>query len=142
MVDAVVQGLTRLDIKVPDGAKAATHNKKETRTSYQITDQGAVVEQQISIPIPAAPAAASAEETKEVIAKPEPPAQATPAPIPPKLTLEEVAKHSSPTDCWIVLEDCVYNITDYIKQHPGKDKILLGAGKDATELFKKYHAYI
>jgi cytochrome b involved in lipid metabolism len=59
------------------------------------------------------------------------------------LTLDEVAKHKTQNDCWMVIEDCVYNLTDYLKQHPGgAQKLMMGAGKDATQLFRKYHAYI
>ena len=53
--------------------------------------------------------------------------------------MDEIKKHKKRDDCWLVIEDCVYNVTDYISQHPGGDRILEGAGKDATQLFKKYH---
>lgn len=52
-------------------------------------------------------------------------------------TLEEVSKHNSKGDCWFVVEGKVYNVTDFIAsgRHPGRDTILEGCGKDATELF-------
>ena len=53
--------------------------------------------------------------------------------------MEEISKHKTRNDCWLVIEDCVYNVTNYINEHPGRDRILEGAGKDATQLFKKYH---
>ena len=37
----------------------------------------------------------------------------------------------------------VYNITPYIKYHPGGVQyIMKGAGRDATALFNKYHAWV
>lgn len=54
-----------------------------------------------------------------------------------QFTLEDVAKHSTPDDCWIVIEGMVYDVTAYIAQqrHPGGAAILGGCGKDATEFF-------
>ena len=37
----------------------------------------------------------------------------------------------------------VYNITRYLKFHPGGVPwIMKGAGRDSTELFQKYHAWV
>ena len=37
----------------------------------------------------------------------------------------------------------VYNVTPYIRFHPGGVKyIMMGAGRDATALFNKYHAWV
>lgn len=51
----------------------------------------------------------------------------------PTISMEEVKKHSTNTDCWSVVDELVYNVTNYIPFHPGgKKKIMLGAGRDAT----------
>lgn len=52
-------------------------------------------------------------------------------------TLDEVAKHSSREDCWMAVEGKVYDVTKYIASgmHKGKDAILMGCGKDATEIY-------
>ena len=56
------------------------------------------------------------------------------------VTLDEVKKHNKETDAWIVIDDNVYNITDYIDKHPGgKESILKYAGKDATKAFYQIH---
>lgn len=34
-------------------------------------------------------------------------------------TWEEVTKHQSPTDAWVVLDGRVYDITTFVKSHPG-----------------------
>lgn len=47
----------------------------------------------------------------------------------------EVAQHASSTDCWMIIEGSVYDVTAYIPQHPGRDRILEGCGTDATDLF-------
>ncbi len=50
-------------------------------------------------------------------------------------TLEDVAGHASATDCWMAIDGQVYNVTDYITQHPGGAQIIQGCGVDASELF-------
>merc|ERR1740130_1029143 len=55
-------------------------------------------------------------------------------------TLAEVAKHTSKTDCWVVVDNQVLNVTDFLKDHPGGElAILTFAGKDATEEFNMIH---
>lgn len=49
--------------------------------------------------------------------------------------MDEVVKHASREDCWILIEGKVYDVTKFIPMHKGKDAILMGCGKDATELF-------
>lgn len=53
------------------------------------------------------------------------------------LTMDEVAKHNTPQDCWMVIEGTVYDVTPFIAagMHPGGEAILEGCGIDATELF-------
>ncbi|KAL4439910.1 hypothetical protein ABPG75_002911 [Micractinium tetrahymenae] len=59
------------------------------------------------------------------------------------ITLEEVAQHNTRDDCWTVLRGKVYNITPYLRFHPGGIPLLLKvAGKDGTALFTKYHAWV
>lgn len=59
------------------------------------------------------------------------------------ISMKEVRQHKSRDDCWLVYAGKVYNATPYIKFHPGgADYIMLGAGKDATALFNKYHRWV
>ncbi len=54
--------------------------------------------------------------------------------------IAEVAKHATKDDCWIAIEDRVYDVTDYVKNgfHPGGDAIVNGCGKDTTQMFSKH----
>merc|ERR1719210_1491986 len=74
------------------------------------------------------------------------PAKASKAAAPAKssggggITMAEVAKHTSKTDCWVVLHDRVLNVTSFLSQHPGGElAILTFAGKDATAEFDMIH---
>jgi cytochrome b involved in lipid metabolism len=48
-------------------------------------------------------------------------------------TRQEVAQHKQLDDCWIVVGGEVYNISSWLKRHPGGARILMHyAGEDAT----------
>lgn len=49
--------------------------------------------------------------------------------------LTDVAQHNTKTDCWMAIDSQVYDVTDYVGQHPGGNNILQGCGKDASSLF-------
>ncbi|MBS3094383.1 cytochrome b5 domain-containing protein [Candidatus Pacearchaeota archaeon] len=52
------------------------------------------------------------------------------------LTLVEVAKHNSLTDCWMIIEGKVYDVTSFAGSHPGgNNELVKGCGKDATSIF-------
>ena len=56
------------------------------------------------------------------------------------ITLEEVAKHSSSSDCYTVIDGSVYDVTNFFGKHPGWDKNLAKTcWIDATELFNNAH---
>lgn len=60
-----------------------------------------------------------------------------------KITKAELAEHCTQFDCWTAYNGKVYNITQYLPYHPGGDKkLMLGAGKDSTELFNRYHKWV
>merc|ERR1719444_708758 len=55
-------------------------------------------------------------------------------------TLEEVAKHTTKSDCWVVVNGQVLNVTNFLSDHPGGElAILTFAGKDASEEFNMIH---
>jgi len=68
------------------------------------------------------------------------------AKAPPKaggkvLTMEEVEKHNTDDDCWIVVKDRVYDATKYLDSHPGgRSSITIASGSDATDDFEALHS--
>jgi len=57
--------------------------------------------------------------------------------------IAEIRKHDGPEDFWSVIRGKVYNLTPYMKYHPGGIDILMKtAGNDGTVLFDKYHAWV
>lgn len=59
---------------------------------------------------------------------------------PVKLSGEEVAKHNSKDDCWVIIHGRAYDVTEFMPEHPGGPRIILKyAGKDATEEYEPIH---
>lgn len=55
----------------------------------------------------------------------------------PYYTMEEVKQHAEAGECWMVIDDKVYDLTEFVNMHPGGKAILEGCGKDATKLFEE-----
>ena len=56
-------------------------------------------------------------------------------------TLDEIKKHNTEEDCWIIVNNRVYDCTEYLELHPGGiDSITINAGHDATEDFVAIHS--
>lgn len=54
-------------------------------------------------------------------------------------TLEEVAQHNKDGDCWLVIDGNVYDVSNFMNDHPGGGSLLLnasGPGQDASEPFE------
>ncbi|XP_028132772.1 cytochrome b5 [Diabrotica virgifera virgifera] len=53
------------------------------------------------------------------------------------ITLEEVSRHDTDKDCWVVIYDRVYDITEFLDEHPGGSEVLLEyAGREASAAFR------
>jgi flavocytochrome c len=61
--------------------------------------------------------------------------------IPEKeFTMEEVAKHNTKEDLWVVVKGVVMDLTNWLDDHPGGPQALLNfMGRDATEEFEMLH---
>lgn len=69
----------------------------------------------------------------------------TPTSIPtnstPALTRSEVAKHTSQNDCYLIINNKVYNVSSFFGSHPGgNERILEYCGKEATGIFASIHS--
>ena len=57
------------------------------------------------------------------------------------VSAQDVSKHNTPEDCWIVINDQVLDVTGFASEHPGGPSLLLKyAGRDATKPYAEYHA--
>ncbi|KAI0848762.1 FMN-dependent dehydrogenase-domain-containing protein [Daldinia vernicosa] len=57
------------------------------------------------------------------------------------LDAAELAKHNTPSSCWIVVSGKVYDVTPYLRDHPGGPAILVkNGGTDATVEFRAIHS--
>ncbi|TDZ35032.1 Cytochrome b2 [Colletotrichum spinosum] len=58
-----------------------------------------------------------------------------------EISLTDLSRHNTKTDCWIAVHSKVWDITDFISEHPGGPSVLLKcAGSNATAIFDKVHA--
>lgn len=54
--------------------------------------------------------------------------------------MAELSQHNKDTDCWIAVDGVVYDVTKFLKAHPGgKNVIVSSSGKDVTSEFYGYH---
>lgn len=57
-----------------------------------------------------------------------------------QISMSEVEDNDSAESCWAVIDDTVYDLTDWVLRHPGgADRIEQLCGTDATELFTQQH---
>ncbi|CAG8522939.1 13426_t:CDS:2 [Ambispora gerdemannii] len=56
-------------------------------------------------------------------------------------TMAQVAKHDNENDCWIVIDNKVYDCTKFLALHPGgADSITINAGTDCSDEFNAIHS--
>jgi cytochrome b involved in lipid metabolism len=59
----------------------------------------------------------------------------------PTYTLEDIAVHNNVDSCWTAIKCNVYDLTDFITQHPGGERgVLKTCGKDGTQDFLGAHS--
>ena len=56
------------------------------------------------------------------------------------ISAAELRSHRGPDSCWICIDGIVYDVTRFMKDHPGGKKVLLSVGgQDASEKFHSLH---
>ena len=59
-----------------------------------------------------------------------------------EFTRSQVAEHAGPDSAWVTHGSAVYDITEFVKQHPGGAKrIMLAAGKDLAPFWRIYQQH-
>ena len=60
----------------------------------------------------------------------------------PIYSLTDVAKHKTLEDrVWVTYRDGVYDITDFVKMHPGGKRILKASGRSVERYWKVYRKH-
>ncbi|TFY62149.1 hypothetical protein EVJ58_g4051 [Rhodofomes roseus] len=55
-------------------------------------------------------------------------------------SLAEVALHNTASSCWVIIHNNVYDMTEFLPDHPGGSNIILKyAGRDATAVYDPIH---
>jgi cytochrome b involved in lipid metabolism len=86
--------------------------KKETTNQPAAASKPATVAAPLSLPVTAPPS--------------------TPVSSSVVLTSAEVAKHNTASNCWMIINNKVYNFTAFIPSHPGGSAMVPYCGKDGT----------
>jgi cytochrome b involved in lipid metabolism len=57
------------------------------------------------------------------------------------MTMANVAKHNKKNDCYLAIQNKVYDVSSYISSHPGgKGKIISVCGQEVTGVFASIHS--
>lgn len=110
-------------------------NAKTVTVSFSWGEGGATATSSQS-----AQAAPNSGEGAPAVATPDKAPKAPADPSSNKISPAEVSKHNTESDCWVIVNGRVLNVTEFLPDHPGgKKAILLYAGKDASEEFNMLH---
>ena len=56
------------------------------------------------------------------------------------LAWDEIKQHNKKDDCWVVVDGVVYDMTDFLDDHPGGKRLpVKHSGKDVTEIWNSFH---
>ena len=54
---------------------------------------------------------------------------------------DEVARHATASDCWVIISNEVFDVTKFLEEHPGGKRVILSrAGSDATHAYDAVHS--
>ena len=86
----------------------------------------------------------SAESDDDSAQEPEATEEPSPSPAPEETTvgytLAQVSQRDSAAECWVAIDGGVYDLTSWIRSHPGGSGAILNlCGKDGTSSFTSQH---
>jgi cytochrome b involved in lipid metabolism len=56
-------------------------------------------------------------------------------------TIAEISRHNSRNDCYLIINNNVYDVSSYISYHPGGSRIIVSrCGKEVTGIFARIHS--
>lgn len=59
----------------------------------------------------------------------------------PVLTASEIARHSTANDCYLIINNNVYDVSSYIGSHPGGRQIITSScGTEVSGIFARIHS--
>jgi len=127
-VGGAAQRLGQISLHIDPSQPGKISVEWDSQGSSSSTTQAQKPQQTSSAAAPAAAAKAAAKK----------PAEFT---IPEtEYTMEEVAKHNTKEDLWVVVKGVVMDVSDWLDDHPGGPQALMNfMGKDATEEFEMLH---
>lgn len=83
---------------------------------------------------------ATSTPTPSVAATSTPAPAPTPAPTKTGYTMAQVRANNTAANCWAVIDDSVYDLTNWIKSHPGGSGAIVGlCGTDGSSSFSAKH---
>jgi hypothetical protein len=91
-------------------------------------------------PTPSVTPAAAPTPTPSAAASSTPAPTPTPAPTKVGYTMAQVRANNTAANCWAVINDSVYDLTNWIKSHPGGSGAIVGlCGTDGSAAFSVKH---
>ena len=128
--DATEQSEDESDAPEPEQSEAS--EEEDSRDDEQAEDEAGEEDSRDEEP--------ADEESDE----PQPTETAEPTPTPEEsvngYTLAQVSERNSAAECWVAIDGGVYDLTQWIRSHPGGSGAILNlCGKDGTASFSSQH---
>jgi cytochrome b involved in lipid metabolism len=133
--DAAEQSEGESDAPEPEQSEAS--EEEDSRDDEQAEDDAGEEDSRDEEPADEEPAEEESDE-------PQPTQTAEPTPTTEEsvngYTLAQVSERNSAAECWVVIDGGVYDLTQWIRSHPGGSGAILNlCGKDGTASFTSQH---
>ena len=121
----------------PETERSEAGEEEDSRDEEQAEDDAGEEDSRDEEPADEEPADEESDE-------PQPTQTAEPTPTPEEsvngYTLTQVSERNSAAECWVVIDGGVYDLTQWIRSHPGGSGAILNlCGKDGTASFTSQH---